>query len=238
MAKAPADIQDDSLSVPWNDIVRFVRQLGHDIRNNLNAAELQSAYIAELTDDAELKNEIKRLREMVGEIGTSLQRLTIGLGQIIPNFMSYRAADCVEDVKQKVAKDLSNDAAKVNWKMQLGEAQLNIDPQLLEQAFIELFTNAFQHERNTPGLVAKAYIDKDRFAFVLHEPKARFDLSTENWGREPLRTVGQGHYGLGLNRVRVIVEAHGGELHAQYDPAASALVTTVTLPLSHEKDSK
>jgi K+-sensing histidine kinase KdpD len=238
MAKAPADIQDDSLSVPWNDIVRFVRQLGHDIRNNLNAAELQSAYIAELTDDAELKNEIKRLREMVGEIGTSLQRLTIGLGQIIPNFMSYRAADFVEDVKQKVAKDLSNDAAKVNWKMQLGEAQLNIDPQLLEQAFIELFTNAFQHERNTPGLVAKAYIDKDRFAFVLHEPKARFDLSTENWGREPLRTVGQGHYGLGLNRVRVIVEAHGGELHAQYDPAASALVTTVTLPLSHEKDSK
>ena len=68
MAKEPAETQTDSLSVPWNDIVRFVRQLGHDIRNNLNAAELQSAYIAELTDDAELKNEIKRLREMVSEI--------------------------------------------------------------------------------------------------------------------------------------------------------------------------
>ena len=82
--------------------------------------------------------------------------------------------------------------------------------------------------------MAKAYIDKDRFAFVLHEPKTRFDLSTANWGREPLRTVGQGHYGLGLNRVRVIIETHRGEFRAQYDPAASALVTTVTLPLYHE----
>jgi signal transduction histidine kinase len=63
------------------------------------------------------------------------------------------------------------------------------------------------------------------------EPKIRFESSTENWGREPIRKVGLGHYGLGLNRVRTIVEAHGGEMHAQYDPKASALVTTLTLPL-------
>jgi len=236
MAKVPAETQTDALSVPWNDIVRFVRQLGHDIRNNLNAAELQSAYIAELTDDAELKNEIKRLREMVAEIGTSLQRLTIGLGQISPSFMSYRAADFVEDLKQKVAEDFSGDGAEVVGETQLGEAHLNIDLRLLEQALTELFTNAFQHERNTTGLTAKTYIDKDRFTFALREPKARFDLPTENWGLEPLRQISQGHYGLGLNRVRVIVEAHGGELRAQYDPAASALVTTITLPLSREGD--
>src|SRR5205085_3517288 len=38
-----------SSSVPWDDVVRFVRQLSHDLRNDLNALELQSAYIAELT---------------------------------------------------------------------------------------------------------------------------------------------------------------------------------------------
>ena len=62
------------------------------------------------------------------------------------------------------------------------------------------------------------------------EPKARFDLPTQNWGREPLRKISQRHYGLGLNRVRGIVEAHGGELNAQYDPKVSALTTTVRLP--------
>ena len=77
-----------------------------------------------------------------------------------------------------------------------------------------------------------ARIDNGKFAFTLREPKAGSALSTENWGREPLGKVRQGHYGLGLNRVRVILEAHGGELRAQYDPTASELVTTVTLPIS------
>jgi K+-sensing histidine kinase KdpD len=50
--------------------------------------------------------------------------------------------------------------------------------------------------------------------------------------------MSQRHYGLGLNRVRVIVEAHGGELNAQYDPKASALTTTVRLPLSGESSEE
>ena len=46
-------------------MVHFVRQLSHDLRNDLNAIELQSAYIGELTQDQELTTEIKRLREVV-----------------------------------------------------------------------------------------------------------------------------------------------------------------------------
>lgn len=237
MAKASSNDGNDSLSVPWADIVRFVRQFGHDIRNNLNAVELQSAYVDELTEEAELKNEIKRLREMIAEIGSGLQRLTTGLGQISASFLSYRAVDFMEDLKQKITKDFANQAAKVTWDVQLGDAALKIDPQLLQQAFVELFANAFQHERSVSALTAKAYIDKDRFTFTLREPKAHFELSTKNWGREPLRKVSQGHYGLGLNRVRLIVEAHGGELNAQYDRATSVLLTTMTLPLSGEEHS-
>src|ERR1700746_2654251 len=87
-------------SVSWPDMIKFVRQLSHDIRNNLNAVELQSAYLAELTEDAELKNEIQRWREMVSEVGTNLQRLTAGLSQVNPTPISYSAADFVEDLKQ------------------------------------------------------------------------------------------------------------------------------------------
>ena len=79
--------------------------------------------------------------------------------------------------------------------------------------------------------MVKAKIDDNRFLFTLHEPKDRFELPTQNWGREPIRKITLRHYGLGLNRVRVIVEAHRGKLHAQYDPNVSALITTLTLPL-------
>jgi K+-sensing histidine kinase KdpD len=232
---APGKDPSEALNVPWPDIVRFVRQLSHDIRNNLNAAELQSAYIGELAKEEELQNEIQRLREMLGEIGTSLQRLTTGLGQISSNFMPYRAADLVDDVQQKIAKDFPDHAAKIKWDVNVGDAGLEMDPQLLQQAFVELLRNAFQHEAKVTSLEAKVDIEREHLIFRLREPKAKFELSTEHWGREPLRGVGQGRYGLGLNRARVIIEAHGGELRAEFDRGESVLRTTVTLPISRER---
>jgi len=234
MGSTASEQHTDSLSVSWTDIVRFVRQLSHDLRNHLNAAELQAVYISELTGDAELKTEIKRLRATIAGLGAILQKLLADLGQVKLSLMPYRAVDFVEDLRQKFAHDFPQESAAVNWDVQPGDAALNVDPQLLQQALLELFANAFQHQRGQGPLAATAKIDNDRFVFTLREPKAGFELSTENWGREPLRKISQGHYGLGLNRVRVIVEAHGGELHAHYDPTESVLLTTITLPLSAE----
>ena len=221
----------DSPPVPWPEIVKFVRQLSHDIRNNLNAVELQSAYLAELAENPEMKEEVQRLRQMVSEVGTSLQRLTAGLSQVNATPISYKARDFVEDLKQKVANEQPENANKINWDVNLAAGTLQVDPQFAQQALLELFTNAFQHERNVNSITAKAYTDGSRFFFELQEPKSNFQLRTENWGREPLRNVGQGHYGLGLNRVRSIVEAHGGEFGAEFDKKSATLKTTVVLPL-------
>ena len=223
----------DSPNVPWPDVVKLIRQLSHDIRNNVNAVELQSAYLAELAPDGEIKDEVKRLREMVSTIGTSLQKLSGALGQTGPNLISYSAADFVDDVKQKLAKDFPNESAKVTWDVKLKDETLQIDPLIAQQAFLELFENAFRHERDFKQATAKAYSAGDNFVFELREPKAKFELSTANWGREPLRYIGQGRYGLGLNRVRIVMEAHGGKFGAEFDRAASTLVTKIVLPLSH-----
>src|SRR6266404_5491169 len=222
----------ESPTVPWLDVVQFIRQLGHDIRNNLNAVELQSAYLAELAQETELKGEVKRLREMVSVIGTSLQKLTAALAQTSPTVIPYPAADLVGDAKQKLARDFPNESAKVNWDVKLQEEKLQVDPLMTQQALLELFANAFHHERNLKGITTKAFIDQGHFIFELQEPKAKFDLSTNNWGREPLRHVGQGHYGLGLNRVRMIIEAHGGKFSADYERPSSTLVTKITLPIA------
>ena len=222
----------DSLNVPWDDVVRFVRQLSHDLRNQLNAAELQSAYVAELVSDAETKAEIKRLREMMSELGTILQRLTASLGQVKLNTMSYGATDFLEDVQARLATDFPNQPATVNWDVQVQSVNFEIDPQLLQLTLLELFANAFRHEPTGDALKVTARTEDNFFVFRLSEPKKRFDLTLENWGREPLRKIGQSHYGLGLNRVRVIIEAHGGKFGAQYDPATSTLITTIALPVS------
>jgi len=220
-----------SLSVPWDDVVRFIRQLSHDLRNDLNALELQSAYIAELTQDQELQTEIKRLREVTSALYSTLQRLSRAVGEITPNMISYRAPEFWTDMRAEIERKFSNKTDEIKWDAQLQDVVLHVDPQLLQEVFTELFVNAFQHDRGNGPLLDNARIDNGRLLFTLREPKIAFDSAKQNWGHEPFRNTSQRHYGLGLNRVRAIVEAHGGEAQAHYDPKASALVSTVALPV-------
>jgi signal transduction histidine kinase len=229
-----ADDAPERPKVAWNDILRFIRQLSHDLRNHLNAAELQSAYINELSEDAELKTEIKRLREMLSTLAKVLQSLSVAMASPKPELIPYRAADFVEDLGNQVARDFPQDSVRISWNVQVDESTLNVDPQLLSQAFVEIFRNAFQHEPGKGAITATAKIDNGRFTLAVSEPKQQFDMPTENWGLEPLRRVSRGHYALGLSRARSIVEAHNGQFGARYDSTTSTLVTTITLPLAKE----
>src|SRR5260370_1622689 len=180
MADAVPENRSDLLSVPWIDTVRFVRQLSHDLRNHLNAIELQSAYISELDGGAELKGEIKRLREMISGLTAVLQKLT-GLGEVKPNLISYRASDFVEDLRKTIAHEFPKESAEITWDIQTSGAILNVDPQLFQHAVSEVFANAFQHDRGKGALISAARIDGKRCCFTLREPQARFESSTENW---------------------------------------------------------
>jgi K+-sensing histidine kinase KdpD len=232
MAGPASQNRTTSLSIPWSDTVRFIRQLGHDLRNHLNAIELQSAYIDELAENPQLKGEIRRLHEMISRLTSTLQKLSRGLSDVKPNLISYQASDLLDDLRKKIAQEFPAASNEIVWDVQLDDGVLEIDPQMLEQAVIELFANAFQHDRGEGELVVTARIEKGQFIFRLDEPKTRFELATENWGLEPLRNISQGHYGVGLNRVCVIMEAHGGEMHAKYDSKSARLVTMLALPLS------
>src|SRR5947199_8820602 len=180
MADAVPENRRDSLNVPWIDTVRFVQQLSHDLRNHLKAIELQSAYISEFDANAELKAESKRLREMISGLTAILQNVSRGVAEVKPDLIPYRASDLVEDLRKKVAHEFPNESPEITWEIETGDAMLNVDPQLLEQAFSEVFTNAFQHDRSNGVLVATAAAEGKRFVFTFRERTARSELSTEN----------------------------------------------------------
>jgi len=210
---------------------KFIGQLNHDLRNHLNAIELQAACLNEIVRDADTGSEIKRLREMTGDLCAHLQRLSASLAGIQPNTMGYAAGEFFEDLRVKVGLEVPALATVVEWKSSLGEEALEIDPYLLQEAFLELFFNASAHERGQGALVFESRRKNESIEFILREPKTKFDGETENWGGRPLRRIRSGHYGLGLFRARSIFEAHHGTLGAEFDPSASSLVTTVSLPI-------
>ena len=154
--------------------MRFVRQLSHDLRNHLNAIELQSTFLAELAQDGELKPEVQRLREMTYEIGVTLQKLTGAMSEANPRLMSYRAADFVDDLREKLEADRPKESGSIEWDVKLGDETLQIDPQLMQQAGLELFNNAFQHERGEGNLVVQCASRRRPFRFRIARAEEDF----------------------------------------------------------------
>ena len=221
-------------NVPWENFVRFVRQLSHDLRNQLNAAELQSALIGEITTDANLKSEVRRLRELVSKVGTTLQSLSSSLAEPRPTRLSYSAPDFVADLRKKIAHDYPRESERLKWEPITTEAVLEIDPALVESAVIELFDNAFRHGADGDEIRVSPAVDSGQFTFLLREPKKEKLDDPSQWST-PLRSVTNGHYNLGLHRARQIVEAHGGNLTAEFDPASATLTSRIILPCSVKK---
>ncbi len=226
---APSDL---NANVSWENFVKFVRQLSHDLRNQLNAAELQSALIGELTSDPELKSEVRRLRELVSQLGGTLQHLSAAVAEPRPTRLPYAAQDFIADVQKKIAQDFPDQAQKVKWEVASDSAMLNIDPELTEWAAAELFNNAFRHDPAAGHISATVSAGDQWFTFSIREPKSK-EVDPAQWVK-PLQSVSHGHYCLGLRRARGIVAAHGGELIAQFDPDSRILTTTMTLPCSTE----
>jgi K+-sensing histidine kinase KdpD len=218
--------------VPWENFVKFVRQLSHDLRNQLNAAELQSALIAELTNDAELKSEIRRLRELVSQLGVTLQSLSASVAEPRPTALPYAAKDFIADIQKKVAHEFPEKAQAVKWEVLPANGTLNIDPELTEWAAAELFRNAFLHDLSDDEVQAQVSVENDWFTFSIREAKKE-EIDPAQWA-QPLQKMSHGHYGLGLRRAGRIIAAQGGELMAKFDPASRTLTSTITLPCSTE----
>jgi K+-sensing histidine kinase KdpD len=217
-------------SVPWPQVEKFIGQLNHDLRNHLNAIELQSAFLAEIVGTDEARNEIKRLREMTAEMNAQLQRLSGQIAEIQPHTMRYDAADLVEDLRTRVKAKHPESADAIDWQVSLGKEELEIDPQLLLEAFGELIENALTHERGEGPLVFRADSNGAFVTFTLREPKKNAPALRDDWGARPFAQMRHGHYALGLFRARGIFAAHDGTFQASFDPASAALISVVRLP--------
>lgn len=105
-------VQEDALLVPWPRIVTFVRQLSHDVRNGLNALDLESAFIAELNTDPEIAEELVKLRAMVGGATTTLHSVSAAMSTYTLNPISLEAKLLIEDLHSRIARYIPRKSKK------------------------------------------------------------------------------------------------------------------------------
>lgn len=242
-ADTPAAPAPPTLSVPWKRVDRFLGQFTHDVRNGLNALELQLTLLGEISQEADVREEVRNLRAGVAAIGRELQAVRTAAAPVSPQRLPYPVADLLEDLRARLRRRHAEatDALRFDVAPDAVRATVEVDPELVFDAVGRLFDNAI-HFRETPGVplgLNAALATNDAGARVLRlcltegNKDAPDAVELADWGGHPLHTTRRGAhvYGLGLFRARRITEAHGGGLRARYDGAARRLEVSLDFPL-------
>jgi K+-sensing histidine kinase KdpD len=217
------------LLVPVERIGSFVRQLSHDVRNGLNAIDLQATLVAELATDEETASEARKLRSMIGNVAQMLHQVSGIFSTLSLNSVDCPARELVEAVRERVEKKHPEDMKGIPFDCVASDAAVRVDFELFTRAVIEIFNNAFQFREPGGEITCAVRTEKGCLVLEIIEKKNAVPSDPARWGTEPLSSSRRGGLGLGLYYAHRIMEAHAGALEQSF--AGGRLVTRLSLPL-------
>jgi signal transduction histidine kinase len=222
---------DQALTVPLPRVINLVRQVTHDVRNGLNAIDLQAAFVAELAGEGEVGEELGKLRKMVCHVTSDMQELSSRFGELRPVIMEYPVGELLQGVKEAVEEEFRTQAKRIIWEVKVGEEEMEMDYTLLLNVLMELTRNAIYFREGDQAIHFTAWNDRGNVVFEVRQSRAQPVTGEADWGRAPLASNRRGGYGLGLFYVRRVLDTLGGTLEPGYDAKSRELRVRLTLPL-------
>ena len=217
--------------VPWERVEKFVGQLSHDLRNGLNACELQLTFLAEISTDPDAAEEVKGLRSTLNGITKQLQAIRVATGSVKAHTLAYPATDLFEDLRDRLQRVHPEVVSRLKWHGEVSAQMLvKIDPDITLNAALELLNNAMHFADAGTPVLCSLREENGRVFLCIEQTLGTLMDSPEDWGRSPLKSTRRGAYGLGLFRARRGLEAQGSQLTIQHYPEQKRLAATVTLP--------
>ena len=229
---APSTEPDPAgIDVPWPRVERFVGRFAHDVRNGLNAVELQLTLISEIAADEEIKEEVRRVRASLADLTRQIQAVRLATAAPTTHSFPYPANDFFEDLRERFERQHGTEAGRVEWKLEAGTAAVNVDPEQTMAALLELLGNAAQFAAQGSPIRAEANAGSGTVTFTILQQVAAAPVEPPgDWGRTPLLSSRRNGYGLGAFRARRIVEMQNGTLRYDYRAADQSVTTVVELP--------
>jgi len=212
-------------------LINFVRQVTHDVRNGLNAIDLQAAFVAEIAGDGEVGEELGKLRRMVCHVTSDMQELSGRFGELRPVLMDYPVQEFLLGLKEAVEEEFETQAKRIVWEMKVGDEEMEMDYTLLLNALMELTRNAIYFREGDHAIHFTTWNEKGNVVFEVRQLRAQPVTDADGWGRAPLVSGRRGGYGLGLFYVRRVLDTLGGGLDPGYDAESGELRVRLSLPL-------
>ena len=208
----------------------FLRQLSHDVRNDLNAMELLISCVEDEGAEVDVRNALTQLHEAVRYGARRMLRVSRAVQLPDKDCVAYPVDLLAEDLRDRLKVERPELAARIEWIFPGQRTVIQVDATLVLEALTELLDNAASFATGAHKVVTRVEPGEGNIRWSIEQHATEEPLNVQQWGRRPLMTSRRGHYGLGLFRVRRILQVHGAVLSYRFDGNISKLVTEVVFP--------
>jgi len=211
----------------------MVAGISHEIRNPLgiisSTGELLKQKIARTDTEVKLTDVIVEEADRLNGIVTDF--LNFARPQA-PNLMPCKVDEVIKKNLTFLAPEINKNSYEVHTRFASDIPEIQADPGLLYQAFLNILLNAMQAmpEGGAIYIELSAYGNTLTILFCDEGPGISDETLNKIW--EPFFTTKDKGSGLGLPIVRKIIEGHGGDIEIENAPEKGAQVT-VSLPVNH-----
>ena len=225
-------------TIPLKDVSDFIRQLAHDLHNDLNALDLAATYVGEIVEDSSAREELETQRKTLQSMSKVLHALSLHLQPPHPETLPLAASDVVGGFRERLSQTHAESAAALAWTCEVGTIEVDVDFAMVCTALTEVFNNALIHGSKGDGIAFCARVEGGmlRLAFSNKTPAAPESIAL--LGCEPFIAVKRRNYGLGLFYAARVARAHGGGLEARYDAGGGLFEVEMALPVMPEESTR
>ncbi len=238
-----SDLESQELEA-WHNLIRVMT---HEIMNSItpltSLADTARHYIVEAGSAAEKlegnKEELFALLDDAANAATTIGKRGQGLLRFVQSYRTLSRLPQprprtfrVKELLQSVVTLMNEPAAAQNTTLSIvctpETLELNADPELLEQALINLVKNALDAVNGVSGAAINLVADlRERGQIVLIVTDNGCGIDAENLENIfiPFFTTKRGGSGIGMTIVRQIVTQNGGAIRVTSTPGAGTSVT-------------
>jgi len=200
----------------WQDLVRV---LAHEMMNSLTpVCSISESLLAKLragdAEPAEMAEAMEVIARRSGGLMNFVERYRRLTELPQAEKSTLRAADLVHGLDGLLAPLVAEAGIDYGSQVEPAGLVLHADPDLLEQAMINLLKNACEAVRGRPGAAVRlaARVDDDQVVLIVEDNGPGLPEGDPETAFVPFFTTKPGGSGIGLTLARQIALAHGGRL--------------------------
>ena len=221
--------------IPLEALSAFIRQLAHDLHNDLNALDLAATYVSEIVETPSAREELATQRETIQSMSKMLHAVSLHLQPPHPSRITLPAADLVEGFRERLAHSHPAETVSLSWSADVGTRQIDIDFEMACAALAEIFKNVAACDDPKAAITFCASLEGETLHLLFAKKIAAAPESMDRLGREPFVGVQRRNYGVGLFYAARVAEAHDGKLEMRHDAQSGLFQAEMILPVKGEE---